>query len=183
MLYPTKSGSTNSWFISDGFEDSPRVRLDESVSGNNTDGFQLNDNSKVRFSVAADNQDVDIGCGGDFDERVAKGFTHKSNDWKNVEFTAFYKVTFWGPEDNYIVMKGPTGEHHSDTDCCTGSSYNTYVLHETSNVTTEYSKEMWHVNYDRRGTGAIPGENYSIFSHGWFGMKYVHYLTGNGSVK
>lgn len=182
MLYPTKTGSTNSWFISDGFEDDPRVRLDENVSGNNSSGYSLDDNSKVRFSVAADTQDTDIGCENNFALSSQRGYVNKSNDWKNIEMTGFFIATFMRPTDNYIVMKGPTGEHHSDTTCCSGSSYNSYML-QTNPVATEFAKEMWHVNYDRRGTANIPGENYTILGHGWFGMKYVHYVTDNDTVK
>lgn len=183
MLYPTKAGSTNSWFISDGFEDSPRIRLNESVSGNNTSGYQLDDNGQVRLSISADSQDVDIGCDNNFEQSWNRGYVHKSNDWTNVEQTGFFWISEAGPEDNEIILKGPTGEHHSNTDCCSGSTYNHKVGLENP-VNFELTKEMWHVNYD----GIVPptpatGENYSVLGHGWFGVKAITYIKGSGANK
>ncbi len=182
MIYPTstRSGIAKSFFMKDGWDDSPRARLDEKVSGNNTDGYKLDDNSKVRISFSADSKDTDIGCDNDFTASAKRGYVYKSNDWKNVELTVYFKVSNWSPIDNYIVMKGPTGEHHSDSHCCSGSSYNGYFLHDNP-TSTEFAKEMYHVNYDRRGTKKIPGINYSILGHGWFGAKWVHYISADKS--
>jgi len=176
MLFPTKSGSTNSWFLAEGFEDDNRVRINETVTGNNTDGFHLDPNDSVRLSIAADDQDHDTTCTNNFATSLSKGYVFKANDWTNIELTGFFKLTNNSPSDNEIILKGPTGEHHSNTTCCSGSSYQVRVGTENP-VNFQHAKEMWHVNYDSiREPITVPGENYSVLGHGWFGVKFINYI-------
>ena len=185
MIYPNRAGQENkNWFIHDNFEDDPRIRMDENVSGNNTDGYRLDDNGMVRLAVFAENE-RETTCKNDFPTSFKRGWVSRDTDWKMVEMTGFYKLTKAEPRDNEIIMKGPTGEHHSNTDCCSGSSYQVRIGLENP-VNTEFAKEMWHVNYSGKNLKNISGENYTVLGHGWFGVKYMMYpitVSGKKSVK
>ncbi len=196
MIYPTISGTNipKSWFIADGFKSDPRVRMDDtSVSGNGNDGYHFGDNSSLRFTVSADSKDTDIGCDNDFDASTIRGYVYKPNDWmaepnSGVEMTGFYKMSNSGPKDNPIIMKGPTGEHHSNTDCCSGASHMVHIggVDEDieDDIAMRFSKEMWHVDYFTRSDyQAIPNETWSISDNIWFGVKYIIYKTIVNNVK
>jgi len=195
QIYPSKSTATTpkSWFIENGFQNNDRVRLNEGVSGNETDGFKLDDNSKVRFTVCADDKDTDIGCTNDFTKSTSRGYVYKTNDWmgeanSGVEMTGFYKTTFAGPKDNPIIMKGPTGEHHSNTDCCSGSAHMIHIGGEDEDINNQiamrFSKEMFHVNYHTRSDyQTIPGETWSILDNKWYGVKYIIYKKTINNIK
>ncbi len=194
-IFPSKSTATTpkAWFIENGFQNNDRVRLDEGVSGNATDGFKLDDNSKVRFTVAADDKDSDIGCSNDFTKSTSRGYVYKPNDWmgeanSGVEMTGYYKTTFAGPKDNPIIMKGPTGEHHSNTDCCSGSAHMIHIGGANENINNQiamrFSKEMYHVHYITRSDyKTIPGETWSILDNKWYGVKYIAYKKTINNVK
>lgn len=180
MLYPNATDTSKNWFIKDGFEDDSRVRLDEGVKGNGTDGYRLDDNSKVRFSVAAI-KDTDIGCKNDFSASEKRGYVYKSTDWKQVEQTCYFKLSYAKPTDNSIIMKGPTGEHHSNTDCCSGSAYQVRLMHG-STMPTEFAKEMWHVNYTTKGNKSSGLSGFSIEDNVWFGAKFIHFISQDGKT-
>lgn len=200
MLYPTISGDNipKSWFSDSGWEDGPRIRLDENVSGNNTDGYRLNDNSKVRLTVSADSKDVDIECDNDFTKSTLRGYVYKANDWmgksnSGVEMTGYFKMSQIDQSDdtvkgNPIIFKGPTGEHHSNTDCCSGSSHMVHIsgMNEDwdNDIAMRFSKEMWHVHYITRSDyKALSGETNSFLDMGWVGFKYVIYKKTVNNVK
>lgn len=200
MIYPSISGTDipKAWFIYDGFSSDKRVRLDERVSGNNNDGYKLSSNEKVRLTVCADTQDVDIGCSADFTKATLRGYVYKSNDWmakanSGVEMTAYFKMSSIDQSDstvkgNPIIMKGPTGEHHSNTDCCSGASHMIHIggLGEDweNDLAMRYSKEMWHVSYHTRSDyKAINGETQSFLDMGWVGFKYIIYKKTVNNVK
>lgn len=195
MIYPTMTGDNvpKSWFIHDNFEDDPRVRLDEKVSGDNSRGYHLDDNSMVRFTVSADSNDTDIGCDNDFAESTTRGYVYKKNDWmgranSGVEFTGFFKASDSGPTDNPVIMKGPTGEHHSNTKCCSGSSHMLHTGGEAEDINDRiamrFSKEMWHVDYHTRSDyKIIPNETWSINDNKWYGIKYIIYKKTINNVK
>ena len=195
-MYPNMTGSDvpKPWFIKDGFRNDDRVRLDEGVSGNNNDGYRLDDNSMVRFTVAAV-KDEDTECTNDFDKSTLRGYVNKSTDWmaranSGVEMTAYFKMSDIDQSDssvkgNPIIMKGPTGEHHSNTDCCSGSAHMVHIGGEDedweNDIAMRFSKEMWHVHYITRSDYKTIGINQSFLDMGWVGFKYIIYKkTVNG---
>ena len=200
MLYPTlpqASDVPKSWFIKDGFRSDDRVRLDESVSGNNNDGYKLDSNEKVRFTICADSKDVDIGCEANFATATSRGYVYKQNDWmakanSGVEMTAYFKMTQIDESDstvkgNPIIMKGPTGEHHSNTDCCSGAAHMIHIggVGESwkNDIAARFSKEMWHVSYHTRSEYKDLGLGDSFLDMGWVGFKYVVYKKTIDNVK
>src|SRR4029078_1262736 len=119
------------WFLKntpDEIMNDPLVELNEGVLGNATDGFHLDDNSQVRFSVFPSEDNVQLKADSDPDmdqsEAKARDYMFKPGDWMMFEMGGRFKMTqVPSGDDGSLTLKGPTGRHSTPEPWCDGTDY------------------------------------------------------------
>jgi hypothetical protein len=152
QIYVTKSNTSPFFMDNNNLDNQSKIEWGSKTEPEKTSGgyWQMKDNSQVRmnFAAAASYKDT---CSLDFARAYKSGSSGMSSPaWKNIEMTIKSKLTEFNPSDGRLILKGPTGRHHSNTVCCSGSCYGVRFFLNTNPMEIQFFKEMWHVNYDDR---------------------------------
>src|SRR4030095_3049314 len=141
------------------------------------ESFSIHINGPTSFFVQRDPNFTDSigGCDMSFSDSESRGYTHKSNDLRDVEYKCLIKIE-GGDGDNTASISGPTG-HHTSSNCCQGFSYMFNFSYTDSTPKFRFRKEMWHVSYHDHSTGewTSPKATFKISGHGYVGIGYVRY--------
>lgn len=145
--------------------------------------FSIHINGPTSFFVQRDPSFNDSigGCNMDFGDSEDRGYTHKPNDLRDVEYKCLIRVT-GGDGDNTMSISGPTG-HHTSSHCCQGFSYMFNVSYTDSTPEFRFRKEMWHVSYHDHPSGSFTAPsiiNFKISGHGYIGIAYCRYNKKDG---
>jgi hypothetical protein len=145
--------------------------------------FSMHINGPTSFYVQRDPNFTDSigGCNMSFADAESRGYTHKPNDLRDVEYKCLIKIE-GGDGDNTASISGPTG-HHTSSNCCQGFSYMFNFSYTDSTPEFRFRKEMWHVSYHDHPSGSFtnPGViNFKISGHGYIGIGYCRYNKKDG---
>jgi hypothetical protein len=189
MIYPTKPSSAQGWHMdNDPTRDDPRTsdfKGDIEGSGVNTI-LKVNDHevrmnvfaeSKKAYDRAVKNRDLEY----DQEKLANRKYMMLPNDWKNVEITAYIKVTSATNDDNnggahfeWFCRGGPK---HNEDRSCEGTSYHANIYEKKidnhdDRGKAKFEKELQHTDgyayQDKiKVTDSLKGR--------WIGYKAVFY--------
>lgn len=149
MMKPTKSGGETWTMNNSNFESDSRVYV-SSGSGFSTSGiYQVPGSSSFRLLVSPSSGYDDSQCEQDQQkilDRGQGGYMQNPSDWKNVEFTAEFKVINSASDDVTIGFRGARHTGSGGLRGCTGSNYKVEVAIDGSGR-IRVRKESWHVSY------------------------------------
>jgi hypothetical protein len=174
MLYPTKAAGQE-WYLdmvnptSDG-----RFNPQDQIT-RNSDGSWKMRSDQVRMQVYTSNgyNPHQITSDSGQSKVATRGFMGSLKDWRDVEITGYVKLNQFSENDNFVWYT--RGGRHTDSDHCQGSSYKGNLFYHGE---TQFSKEQWHVSYEKSPTIAAT----SPLSGKWIGFKFVVYnfMTNDG---
>jgi hypothetical protein len=185
MIYPTKPNSAKDWYMDhDPTRHDPRTsefKGNVEGSGSNTilkvSEHQVRMNvfaeSKMSYDDAVENRDLEYNQG----KLDSRKFMMLPNDWKNVEMTAYIKVTKATNDNNnggahfeWFCRGGPK---HSDSRRCEGTSYHANIYEKDgSEGKVKFEKELQHTD------GYAQTEKIKVtnsLKDRWIGYKAVFY--------
>jgi hypothetical protein len=104
-----------------------------------------------------------------------RGYMYKASDWKNLEFTGYFKLTDGGSDTLGAYSRGAS---HNNNCGCEGTAYKGNLFYSTG--ATQINKEIYHGGPNVKRT--ITTQNVGDQRNKWFGYKFIIYnLDQNGT--
>ena len=164
-LYPDSVHNPMTWAA--GATTDPRFVLSGTLSGvtKNGDVYTFSGNSAARLNIMTTVGYVPSDIVTNHDQIKARGYMQNPKDWRDIEMTAYVKIT--ASTDDQMVMYARGGKHTGDGSC-EGFAYKQDLYFSGG---TRFAKEQWHVSYEftpeKPFMGSIEGK--------WVGMKAVFF--------
>ena len=185
FIYPTKKNTVPFFMDNNNFDNQGRMEWGSKTTPQKTSGgfWEIKDNSQVRINFAAASKFKDT-CTLDFKKAAASGSSGMSSPaWRDIEMTIRFKLTNFSPSDGRLILKGPTGRHHSNTVCCSGSCYGCRFFVVTNPMKVQWFKEMYHVHYDSRPAQEVSTKFGNLNDGNEHIAKFVSYnITVDGKL-
>lgn len=180
-IYSTKPGEE--WFMTIDPKDDPRFHSASLNLVRNDDGSFKITSTEVRLGVyTSSGYDQNQIATLDQIQLTQKGFMQKSNDWKNVEMTGYFKVNSFtnsvhnGPAHIELLSRGGI---HTYNIPCEGTSYHSNI-YETGR--SKFEKELeFSAGYATENPEKL--EATIPLQGSWIGIKAIFYNRDDGTVR
>ena len=128
-------------------------------------------NDKARWNVYTTAGYTGSDINKDHGQIASRGYMMNPKDWRDIEMTAYVKVT--ASSDDQFVMYARGGTHTGSGNC-EGFAYKADLYYSGK---TRFAKEQYHVSYSfsnaKSSMGSIEGK--------WVGMKFCIYNVGGNA--
>lgn len=179
-LYPTRIGGRE-WFIDQvPFENDPQLF----IQGNGPsmiktiDGYYIINNSAKKPRLFIKTKEYRAApCTSSHSSAVARGWMSTAFDWgPSIEMSLIANLNNGLPHTEPLYLDGPTGEHPSNTFCCTGSAYGAVIDFYTNPVSVSFYKEQAHnLGNHYLPYKDVPSMGFQLRGHGDVGIKYIQF--------
>jgi hypothetical protein len=185
QIYVTKKNTVPFFMDNNNLDNQGRIEWGSKTTPKATSGgfWEMKDNSQVRMNFAAAKTYKDT-CTLDFKKAYKSGSSDMSSPaWRDNEMTIRFKLTSFSPSDGRLILKGPTGRHHSNTVCCSGGCYGVRFFLNGNPMQVQFFKEMYHVHYDSRPSNPISTKFGNLNDGNEHIAKFVTYnITVDGKL-
>jgi hypothetical protein len=169
MLYPTKAGGEEEWFVNMDNPASDSRFNPKTTLAKNPDGSWKVTSTKVRMNVfTSTGYDPALITTYDQPALAGKGYMQSPNDWRNVEITGYVKVNSAPLKDDDFSWYARGGKHTSTAEC-EGTAYKGDLFFSGK---SRFSKQQWFPD----GYSFTPKQTVMGSMVGkWVGFKFVMY--------
>lgn len=115
-------------------------------------------------------------CGTPHSTLIDRKYVHTAQDWRNVEFTIFFRIIDITNDSAEVQIENRTGFHPTNGICCNGSGYaaRMYLGNNAESEFVSLVREVFHNLYEEveKGEQTLQG-NIALAKTQYVGMKFV----------
>lgn len=172
-IYPTRQGGREWVMGSIPYDHDPQLVLSGGLDILVDNYYQFQDPTAARLNVLIPNYQS-APANTNQATAVGRGWMTSPSDWGDaIEFTMFFNATVVVPNAYAFNMEGPTGDHYSGINDCTGSSYGCRTVFYTNPAVVEFWKMQYHDSTIYSIERQVPQAEFMLNGHGDIGNKFI----------